>query len=63
MLSSYYQTYKKVCAPTSAFHKNINLGPVNLYTLKPFLKKKVPFPLHYNYIELHVVFSPLVHSY
>ena len=34
------------------FHKDINLGPVSLSTIKPF------HAFYYNYIDLHVVITP-----
>ena len=48
------------------FHKDINPGPVNLSTIHNNLSisyEKVLFAFHYNYIDLHVVISPLAHSY
>ena len=42
MFLTYYQTYKKVCTEyqPQAFHKDINLDPVDLVTIKPFHMKK-----------------------
>ena len=46
MFWSYYKTFKKVCtlAPSQALHKDINLGHVNLSTIKPFHMKKFYMP-------------------
>ena len=46
-----------------SLHKDINLGPVNLSTIKTMSFEKVIFAFHHNNIDLPVVIPSLAHSY
>ena len=65
MFLSYYYLQESLYTNTNPRHftKKINLGPVNLSTITPFLYEKVLFVFNYNYIDVHVVIPPLAHSY